>query len=277
MDRWTGTDSGAIGTLPDRPDEATIRWEADISLAAVSFGGRVKSGQMSTTEFLDAARRLGFRAVELCDRTVRDSERLPEALADRGLAMPSIALRNDFTGDPASAAASVAHVCRWLGTAPHLGSRTTRVWTGWQRDDGFSRQQVIEAFDLIVDHAADVGIGLAVETHGGASNDPQFLRVLCERYGGHDFGVCLDFGNLPADRRHQVIQAIAGITTHVHVKSYEFDAQGRETTVPLAWAVRSLDAAGFDGQWVIEYEGPPPWEDGINRTTAVLRQTLGRT
>lgn len=260
-----------IGRPPDR------RLEPDIALAAVSFGGRAKTGQMSTDEFLDAASRLGFGAVELCDRTIGDPEAVAEALSDRNLRAPSIALRNDFTGDPESVSASVAHLREWLAVAGRLGCRIARIWTGWQRDDASSRRQIIEAFDQVVDHAGGVGVGLAVETHGGASNDPRFLHDLAQRYAGLDFGVCLDFGNLPAGCRRDVIAAVAGITSHVHVKSYEFDADGVETSVPIDWAVGVLDAAGFMVCWVIEYEGSPPWIDGIVNTTAALRRGLGRS
>src|SRR6266568_9052401 len=70
--------------------------ETDISRAVVCFGNELKTGARSTAEFLDAAVSLGFASVELCDRSVRDPAAVQAGLRDRGLAMPSIALRNDF-------------------------------------------------------------------------------------------------------------------------------------------------------------------------------------
>lgn len=250
--------------------------EADISLAVVCFGDELKTGAMSTMDFLDSAVRLGFGSVELCDRSVRDPVAVQVGLRARGLAMPSIALRNDFTGDSASSSASVGHLMRWLDTAASMDCRMARVWTGWQRADAVARRQVIDAFDEVVPHAGRVGVRLAVETHGGLSNDAGFLADLCSRYPRDSFGVCLDFGNLPAEGRRFAIRRLAPVTSHVHVKSYEFDARGVETTVPLAWAIAELDRCGFAGQWVIEYEGPPPFETGIQQTVAALRSTLRR-
>src|SRR5262245_23918030 len=109
------------------------RLETDISLAVVSFGDELKTGAMTTEQFLDAAVELGFSAVELCDRTVRDPLKVRNDLLDRGLSMPSIALRNDFTGDQRSVDANVDHLRRWLCTAADLGCQTARIWTGWQR------------------------------------------------------------------------------------------------------------------------------------------------
>ena len=107
--------------------------EADVSLAVVCFGDELKTGARSTLEFLDAAVSLGFRSVELCDRSVRDPATVRQALRDRDLAMPSIALRNDFTGDRASVGDNVDHLISWLTIAASFGCRLARVWTGWRR------------------------------------------------------------------------------------------------------------------------------------------------
>ncbi len=257
--------------------------ETDISLAVVCFGNELKTGARSTAEFLDAAVSLGFASVELCDRSVRDPAAVQAGLRDRGLAMPSIALRNDFTGDQGSVADSVDHLIGWLTIAESFGCRLARVWTGWQRVDATARRQITEALDEVVPHARRVGVALAVETHGGLSNHPAFLADLCDRYPSESFGVCLDFGNLPGDVRRFAIRRLAPITNHVHVKSYEFDASGVETTIPLAWAIRELDRAGFAGQWVIEYEGRrrtrlgsnEPWQRCAPHCTA-RRSRTGR-
>jgi len=251
--------------------------EADVSLAVVCFGDELKTGARSTLEFLDAAVSLGFRSVELCDRSVRDPATVRQALRDRDLAMPSIALRNDFTGDRASVGDDVNHLISWLTIAASFGCRLARVWTGWRRVDATARRQIIEAFDEVVPHARQVGVALAVETHGGLSNDPAFLEDLCDRYPDGAFGLCLDFGNIPADGRRFAIRRLARLTNHVHVKSYQFDDRGVETTVPLTWAIGELDRIGFAGQWVIEYEGSPPYEAGIDQTVAALRSTLRRS
>ncbi|MEV6970531.1 sugar phosphate isomerase/epimerase family protein [Hamadaea sp. NPDC051192] len=255
----------------------SVRLEPDISLAPVSFGDQLKTGEMTTAQFLATAVELGFTAVELCDRTVREPSTVAAQLANLGLRMPSIALRNDFTGDPESSRASVSHLRHWLEVAAEFGCRTARIWTGWQRSDAVARGQVTEALDELVDSARMSGVALAVETHGGLSNEPAFLAELCDRYPREHFGVCIDFGNLPAATRREAIAAIAPLTTHVHVKSHEFTDDGVEAGIPLAWAIETVSKHGFDAQWVIEYEGAPPYKRGIDLTVATLRGVLGRS
>jgi len=252
------------------------RLAADISLSVCSYGEEVWSGRQSTEQFLDAAVGHGFSAVELLDRSIRDPDAVRIQLADRHLTVPSVAVRSDFTGAAGTVAASVDHVRTWASIAADLDCRLVRVWTGWQADGPAVRRQIAEAMAKVVASAVDVGVTVAVETHGGASNDPEFMVELCRPYPRDVLGVCLDFGNLPAPTRRDAIERLAPVTNHVHVKSYEFDADGRETTVPLEWAVRTVSATGFDAQWVIEYEGAPPHDEGIVNTVRVLASALDR-
>jgi sugar phosphate isomerase/epimerase len=241
----------------------------DVSLAVVCFGDSIRDGNMSLEEFLDTAVDLGLGAVELCDRTIKDPGYTAMSLRQRGLAMPSVALRNDFTVPAERLSEEIRHIRTWLPVVRSLGARVARVWTGWQRVDQVAKQQIIGAFDELVDVAISEDVLLAVETHGGLSNDPEFMAHLHARYPSGQVGVCLDFGNLP--ERRTLIPRFVPLTVHAHVKSYEFDAQGNETTVPVSWAVAQLCRAGFTGQWVLEYEGPPPYIQGIGHTLKALR------
>ena len=95
------------------------------------------------------------------------------------------------------------------------------------------------------------------------------MAELCARYPDKAVGACIDFGNLPSRSRRELIAEFAPIANHVHVKTYEFE-NGVETTVPLDWAIEELLRSHYDGQWVIEYEGDPPYPDGIRHTVAAL-------
>lgn len=237
-------------------DSISTRLDGDVSLAVVSFGDELKTGAMSTADFLDAAVRLGFRSVELCDRTVREPAAIMRLLSERDLYLPSIALRNDFTGSHESMIESCAHLKRWISMAAEFGCRTARIWSGWQRSDGSARRQVVAALDDVMAHATKAQVALALETHGGLSNDPGFLAELCERYPRETFGVCVDFGNLPAAERRLSIATLAPLATHVHVKSHEFDALGIETTIPLIWAIETIARAGSPASGSSSTRGP---------------------
>jgi sugar phosphate isomerase/epimerase len=244
------------------------------SLGVASFDEPLKSGQLSTRGFLLKARELGFGAVELCDLTVDHArpQRTRALLEDLGLACPSVAVRNDFT-TATMCQADLEKVLAWLEPGRQVGAAVLRVSTGWRAVDQAARRRVERAFDQLVPVAGRLGLLLAVETHGGLSNDVAFLRSLVGRYHG-GVGVCMDFGNVPVERHLQYVEALAPIVRHVHVKSYEFGRDGRETTLDLPRCLRVLKEQGHTGQWVVEYEGKPPYEEGVRRTVDAMVEAL---
>jgi sugar phosphate isomerase/epimerase len=255
---------------PAHVDDLPATW----SLGVASFDEPLKSGRMGTGEFLQRARGLGFRAVELCDLTVdrRHPQRTRTALDQVGLSSPSLAVRNDFTTAELGPQ-DLQKVLTWLGVCGPVGASVIRVYTGRRRADADAARRVTRTFDQVVPVAEALGVRLAVETHGGLSNDVAFLRSLVARYGGR-LGVCVDFGNLPRERHVQYVEAFAPLAIHVHVKSFQFDVDGRETTLDLDRCLRVLQDGGYRGQWVVEYEGGPPHADGIRRTVGTMLATL---
>ncbi len=255
--------TGRRGDLPDA-------W----SLGVASFDEPLKSGRLTPRGFLVKAGELGFRAVELCDLTVdhANPRRTRAMLDDLGLSCPSVAVRNDFTTEE-MCPADLQKVLAWLEPSTAVGAAVLRVSTGWRAVDQAARRRVERAFDRLVPTASRLGILLAVETHGGLSNDVAFLGSLVGRYDGA-VGVCMDFGNVPREQHVEYVEALAPIVRHVHVKSYQFDRDGRETTLDLPRCLRLLKERGRAGQWVVEYEGKPPYEDGVRRTVEVMAEAL---
>jgi sugar phosphate isomerase/epimerase len=246
-----------------------------VSLGVSSYHEPLVTGSMSSLDFLEAAARLGFRSVELCDKNadLEAPARTLGALAARGLCCPSFAARNDFTIE-AGLQREIDHVRRCFDVASTLGARVVRIWTGTARADTRAMLQVRRAFERLVPHAESLGLMIAVETHGGLSNDVGFMNALISDIASSAIGVCLDFGNLDATDRYEAVEKLVPITVHVHVKSYEFDDAGRETTFDLGRCIEGVARWGFDGLWVIEYEGLPPYEPGILATVSALQAVL---
>ena len=242
-----------------------------LSLAAVSFGGQVKTGQIPLAEFLDRAAALGFSKVELCDRTVPDASALIAELDRRNLTMPTFAIRNDFTlDDPVDLRAQVEHVNHGVRYAAACGSTLVRVWSGTARTDSAASQRAQDCLAAVCEEAARLGVSVAIETHGGLSNSFEFMQAACSTVA--NLGVCVDFGNVGSPYRENLEPFLNGIATHVHVKALSFGADGRETAIPLDWALSRLATSAYGGVFAIEYEGPEPFESGIlNTRAAVLR------
>jgi sugar phosphate isomerase/epimerase len=247
-----------------------------VSLGVSSYHDPLVTGEMSSLDFLDAAARLGFRAVELCDRNANldNPVRTLGELTTRSLRCPSFAARNDFTVET-GLQRQVDHVRRCFDVACALGARLVRIWTGVARVDTWAMLQVRRALEQLVPTAESLGLVIAIETHGGLSNDVAFMNALLADIASSAIGVCVDFGNLDAADRYEAVEKLMPNTVHVHVKSYEFDDAGRETSFDLGRCVETVARWGYDGLWVIEYEGQPPYEPGIFATVDTVRAVLG--
>ncbi|NUT48719.1 MAG: sugar phosphate isomerase/epimerase [Saccharothrix sp.] len=251
------------------------RRDPRISLGVASYHSPLVSGRMDLVGFLDEAVTLGFRTVELCDRTLSldglDAAR--KLLEQRDLDLGSVAIRNDFTTTD-HGGHQLDHVLSWLEAVDELGAPVARIWTGATRTDAAAAEQVATCLHQVAKAAELLGVTAVVETHGGLSNDPDYLVPVLRDIDSPHLGVCIDFGNIPAEGRDAVVTRFVPHTAHVHVKTYEFDQSGRDTTVDVPRYAAELHAAGFDGSWVIEYEGGPPHDDGVVRTVDLLTGTL---
>ena len=58
------------------------------------------------------------------------------------------------------------------------------------------------------------------------------------------------------------------------MKSYDFDAEGKETTIDVERCLNILKDTGFDGYLVIEFEGKGNEREGVKKTLALLRKLV---
>lgn len=246
------------------------------ALSLGCFLNHVRSGTMSAEDFLDEAVALEFDAVELCDLTIdaTDPSKTLLALEQRSLRCSTAGIRSEFTESSVPLADAIDYARRWLDASIELGAETIRLVLGAHRVYRTSCRRIEAALDELVARAGSAGAHLAVETHWGLSNDPEYMSELIDRYGKDVLGVCLDWGNMSPDNRRVLVEEFAGLTTHVHVKATAFRNDGSEKNGDLEFAIGVLLRTGYRGTWTIEYEGPPPYREGIAKTRAALERRL---
>ena len=59
---------------------------------------------------------------------------------------------------------------------------------------------------------------------------------------------------------------------HAHAKSYDFDDDGEETTIPFGHRLGVLKSIGYQGVISIEYEGDGDAAEGIRRTHRLIER-----
>jgi sugar phosphate isomerase/epimerase len=57
-----------------------------------------------------------------------------------------------------------------------------------------------------------------------------------------------------------------------HAKGYSFDSVGNETTLDYPRIIKLLNQIGYNGDINIEFEGPLPDFEGVEKTLALLQR-----
>lgn len=233
---------------------------------------------------LDVIAAAGFRKVDLLERATHfsldpracDPAAVKAAAERRGLRIANLATyvgRGFGSAQEADCAAELERTQRAIDLAAFFGARSIRVRPG--EEDPATLDRLATWFRRSAQYAAQSGIYLGFETHhGGISGDPLICRELAQRVGSPFFGVLFDPCNTWQDGvdYRLAFRTFKDWIVHVHLKDGRAGGQGFVHTIPgegevdLAWVVRELEAAGYQGDWALEYEvGTEPAEAGLGR------------
>lgn len=123
-------------------------------------------------------------------------------------------------------------------------------------------ERIISALKGLLPTAERCGVLLALENHWGASSDWRDLKTIVTAVNSPRLGICLDWGNFPS--REEILSGVTGLlpwVRHMHAKSYSFDPNGEETTLPYGEIIRLVRGSPYAGALTVEYEGEgDPWE-----------------
>jgi sugar phosphate isomerase/epimerase len=184
--------------------------------------------------------------------------------------------------DKAARMKAVENHKKWVDAAKALDCHSIRINTG--NNYGFENVFAVgEACGALVEYAETQGINIICENHGGPSSNPDALLSLISWIGKDRFGTLPDFGNFPKDRQnkytldiYRAIDRMMPYAKGVSAKSYDFDAQGRETTLDYSRIMKIVTDSGYHGFVGIEYEGNRLTEpEGIKATLRLLESLRG--
>ena len=161
-----------------------------IGCCAYSYRKHLTSGAMTMEDFIDLAAEEGFEGVELTNYYFDSSEAaylhaLKRRCLVNGLSVAGAAIRSEFTrASQEERAAQVAMVKEWIGHAVELGAPEMRVFAGNTPegcDDEQAFRWTVEGLAECAAVAADRGVVLALENHGGITTTADQVIRLIER------------------------------------------------------------------------------------------------
>jgi len=231
--------------------------------------------------FAARASEIGYKYCELqiddiwdgqSDRGEESAEKTRRLLEKYGMEASAVAAGNDFLqAEPKDLEAQIEryrYVCKII---PCAGTDIVRSDGGWNRGDQVPQDQwdgmMLEAFKRCAEFLEEYDVRIALDNHGVSTNDGDWQLSLIERVGSKRLGVNLDtmnyrwFGH-ELDKIDHFYEILAPHVFHTHMKDgtgsrqeYKGAALG-DGEIHLDHTLTCLRAAGYDGAWTAEYEGP---------------------
>ncbi|HOY59035.1 MAG TPA: sugar phosphate isomerase/epimerase family protein [Verrucomicrobiota bacterium] len=273
------TTAGAAVCLPRLsavpPLERKGKPQLRLSLAAYSFrdffNAKEAARRITLNDFID------FCADHGCVGTELTSYYFPKEFGNdylvglkrhaflRGLAISGTAVGNNFTqSDGPDLDREIAAVKLWIDHAAVMGAPHIRVFAGAPKgiDLPTAKKQCVRALEECGAYAAEKGIWLGLENHGGIVADVAVLLEIVQAVQSPWVGVNLDSGNFygPGDPYDDMAR-LAPYAVNVQIKvEINRAGKGKEQT-DLARVMAILRQANYQGFVALEYESPAdPWK-----------------
>lgn len=256
-----------------------------LSLAAYSFRDFFKDpARMDFFKFLDLCAEQNLAGAELTSyyfpQNVTDADLLKVRRHAflRGVSISGTAVGNSFAlPDGPDLEKEKAGVKQWIDRAAVLGAPHIRVFAGSAKglDETAARRQVIKSLEECGAYAAQKGVWLGVENHGGVVATPDGLLEIIKAVNSPAVGINLDTGNFHSADPYADLARCAPWAVNVQVKA-EIKRAGAKGAEPadLKKIATLLRAANYQGWVVLEYEAKPDPFTAVPEHLTALRAAL---
>ena len=234
-----------------------------LSCAGYTFNAYFREKGLTLEEYADFCADIGLEGVELTQYYFPETSpaylhHLKRYLFRRGLELAGTAIGGAFClPTEAERAKHLAFVKEWLDISGRLGSPCLRVFAG-EAPAGSSDEEAfawtVAGLRECAEHAADVGVMIGLENHGGLTGTADGLLRIIAGVGSDWVGALLDFGNYSQDPYAEFEQtAPHTIMTHAKPTASFGSTRG---WVDYGRVGEIMRAAGYRGFLSIEHEEP---------------------
>ncbi|MBM3473896.1 MAG: sugar phosphate isomerase/epimerase [Armatimonadetes bacterium] len=287
-----GALTGAGALLLSRRDASAVepvvrKSPARLKLSCCAYSLRQylsgKDKTMSLEDFIPLCAEWGLDGVELTSyyfdaQTPEYCHRLRRACFLAGLDVSATAIGNSFAVPPGDGRAKqVASVKQWVDLAVEMGAPCMRVFGGAVPKDASLEQATAWAIETLTEvepHAAQRGIYLALENHGGVTATADGVLAILQGVNSEWVGANLDTGNFHGPDPYEELARVAPYAVNVHVKT-AVQAQGKPAeAADYARIATMLKGAGYSGYLSLEYEAAEDPKTAVPRVLGEIRAAI---
>ena len=242
---------------------------------------------MSLEEVIDYCAELGFDAV---DPTGYYFTGYPKPPADeyiynikkqaflQGLDISGTGVRNDFTiPDSVKRKADLLLVKQWVDVAAKMDAPVLRVFTGRNKPEAYSHDQVLEwiitGFKEASNYAAQRGVMIVLQNHIEFLKTADEVLTVKDRVDSEWFGLNVDIGSLPTGDPYEEIALLAPFACTWQIKE-NLNRNGKQEKTDLQKVVGIIKDAGYRGYIPIETLGEGDPKQKVRRFLDEVRAAL---
>ncbi|MEX0793931.1 MAG: sugar phosphate isomerase/epimerase family protein [Pirellulaceae bacterium] len=256
----------ASPTMSAEPISGRTQPKFKYSLAAYSYRGLLtaKDSEFTLSNFINDCAEFQLEGTELT------SYYFPKNPSDeyliglkgeafrRGLTISGTAIRNDFCFPAGEKRAwELAQVKDWIDKAVVLSAPVIRIFAGHQKQGVSaeeSHQLMVEGLQEVCEYAAQRGVFLALENHGGPTSTAEGLLEIVRDVQSDWLGINLDTGNFHSDRTYEEIAECAPYALNIQVKVVVSGPDKVKHPADYARLAEIFRAANYRGFVVLEFE-----------------------
>ena len=194
-----------------------------------------------------------------------------------GLDVSGTAIGNDFCKPAGEEWDKQLKLTRdWIDHSATMGAPVIRIFAGnvpKGETEASSFERCVAGINKSLEYAAEKGVFLALENHGGITGTAeQLLKIVKAVSPSPWFGVNLDGGNFRSENVYAELEQIAPYAINAQVK-VSVTPNGKKEPADLGRVIEILRKANYRGYVVLEYEEADPYGE-IPKVLADLRKLI---
>jgi sugar phosphate isomerase/epimerase len=227
----------------------------------------------------EAAKR-GYEAIEVCHFHFPATDaaylkQLLNAFEDAGVSFDTLLV--DYgdltTSDEVRRTADLDFLRKWIGIASLCGAKQIRIIAGEALpEDESAIRQSAEALSELAEYAGLQGIKVVTENFMSLTSTGQSCMQLLGQTGP-SVGMITDFGNFKGAAKYEEIAMTIPFSVSVHAKA-AYDDLGFPDENEFVRCLDAVRAEGYDGAFVLIYDGPGDMWEGLDRIKQIVTQYI---
>lgn len=243
------------------------------SINAYSFNTALRSGEMTFVDMMEFCAEIGMDAVDLTGyyfssypETPSNKElfTLKRKALDLGLDIAWTGVRNNFvTPDINLRNADKTLIKNWLEASSKLGATIMRVFTGRNKSEAYTKDEIkewlVKEYKICAKYGEEFGVIVGLQNHDEFLFTSDEIIDIIERVNSDWFGLILDCGSLPAANPYEDIEKLAPYANYWFVKEHVKTEDSTKIPADLAKIASIIKNQNYQGYVSFESlsEGDP--------------------